>query len=266
MIAEKECRHCGAVKLAALFPRNARLADGLDSWCKKCHAAAVSRSPSVRARLVGTRPCVRCGSKVQAPRKYCGKACQPVQARLPVVRKQIACPTCQKQFVALRSDSTYCSRQCQPNHERYVEKKRLRLRARRMRVLLNRVCLFCGKKAVDRDGSVIWNPRASKFCTVLCSREFHSWRRRDSMRGSIVEPVDINRLIERDGGVCQLCRKPVQKNHKKFAPNSPTIDHVIPISAGGEHSYRNTQLAHRRCNNRKSAGPAQLNWINQVAA
>ncbi|MCK4518139.1 HNH endonuclease [Candidatus Babeliales bacterium] len=37
-------------------------------------------------------------------------------------------------------------------------------------------------------------------------------------------------------------------------PLAVTIDHVIPLSCGGEHSYRNTQLACFRCNSIKGNG------------
>lgn len=31
----------------------------------------------------------------------------------------------------------------------------------------------------------------------------------------------------------------------------PSIDHVIPVSKGGLHSWENVKLAHRKCNTRK---------------
>lgn len=57
----------------------------------------------------------------------------------------------------------------------------------------------------------------------------------------IVETVMPNVVFERDGGICGICREVVFEQDR-------TIDHIIPISKGGEHSYANTQLAHRRCN------------------
>lgn len=36
-------------------------------------------------------------------------------------------------------------------------------------------------------------------------------------------------------------------------PLAPTIDHVIPISLGGDDIRANVQLAHFRCNNVKGA-------------
>jgi 5-methylcytosine-specific restriction endonuclease McrA len=43
-----------------------------------------------------------------------------------------------------------------------------------------------------------------------------------------------------------------------------SLDHVIPLSLGGDHSMANTQAAHLDCNTRKQAGslgPEQLRLI-----
>ena len=38
-----------------------------------------------------------------------------------------------------------------------------------------------------------------------------------------------------------------------IAGNSyPSIDHIIPVSRGGTHTWDNVQLAHRYCNSIKS--------------
>ena len=49
------------------------------------------------------------------------------------------------------------------------------------------------------------------------------------------------RVYVRDGGLCQLCNKPVEPEHA-------TLDHIIPLSLGGSNEFDNLQLAHRRCN------------------
>ncbi len=52
-------------------------------------------------------------------------------------------------------------------------------------------------------------------------------------------------IFERDGWICQLCAEPVESD--------PTIDHIVPLSVGGEDSPENVQLAHRSCNSSKQA-------------
>lgn len=74
----------------------------------------------------------------------------------------------------------------------------------------------------------------------------------------IVERVLLSVLLERDRWMCGLC-------HKKVTLKTASIDHIIPISDGGEHSYKNTQIAHRSCNSKKGNRrtiPSQLRLLS----
>lgn len=75
-------------------------------------------------------------------------------------------------------------------------------------------------------------------------------------RGARVEPVNLRAVLERDGWRCRLCgRKTPERLRGTFDPRAPEVDHIIPIAAGGEHAYRNTQCACRACNIAKGAAP-----------
>lgn len=74
--------------------------------------------------------------------------------------------------------------------------------------------------------------------------------RRARQVGAFVENVLLAVLAERDGNVCGICRKQVVMGHSDIRFR-PSIDHIIPLSKGGQHSYANTQLAHRSCNSSK---------------
>lgn len=71
---------------------------------------------------------------------------------------------------------------------------------------------------------------------------------------AVVETIDSRKVFERDGYRCQLCGEATKG--KWPAATSATLDHIIPLSKGGEHSYRNTQCACFGCNNRKGANAA----------
>lgn len=60
------------------------------------------------------------------------------------------------------------------------------------------------------------------------------------------EFVDRSVLHKRDEGICGICGEPV-KLIKKGRMRA-TIDHIIPLSRGGLHSYANVQIAHWLCN------------------
>ena len=69
-------------------------------------------------------------------------------------------------------------------------------------------------------------------------------RRRAALAAVPSEPIDIETLYVRDGGICQLCNTPVSRQ-------DASIDHKVPISLGGPNLWSNVQLAHFTCNARK---------------
>lgn len=86
-----------------------------------------------------------------------------------------------------------------------------------------------------------------------------AWRsdanRRARERAAFVEAVDRAVLYERDGGVCGICRRAVARRES-------SVDHIIPLSKGGEHSYANTRIAHLTCNlARGNRGAAQIRML-----
>ncbi|MGI0495574.1 HNH endonuclease [Alkalinema pantanalense CENA528] len=61
-------------------------------------------------------------------------------------------------------------------------------------------------------------------------------------------PQQIKQQVsERAGGCCEYCR-----SQRKFSPSSFEIEHIIPISRGGDDSLENLALACGQCNNHKS--------------
>lgn len=61
-------------------------------------------------------------------------------------------------------------------------------------------------------------------------------------------PVSTSEVADRDGWRCHLCRKAVRRNCVWPHPLSASLDHVVPLSKGGEHAAVNLRLAHLRCN------------------
>lgn len=83
-----------------------------------------------------------------------------------------------------------------------------------------------------------------------------SWRKRRALkRTTEADNVIPQQVFERDGWVCYLCMKPVNRNAKFPAAMSAVMDHVIPLADGGPHTLANLACAHRICNSRKGARP-----------
>lgn len=78
-------------------------------------------------------------------------------------------------------------------------------------------------------------------------------RERDHLRrarraGATVEVFSHLEVFERDGWVCGICDQEVDRELAYPDPASVSLDHVVPLSLGGEHSRANTRPAHLRCN------------------
>lgn len=73
----------------------------------------------------------------------------------------------------------------------------------------------------------------------------HNKLRRAREKGAEkTEVIHLSVLADRDGWICHLCKELVQKD-------SWSMDHLIPLSLGGNHTYDNVALAHRLCNVRR---------------
>lgn len=78
-------------------------------------------------------------------------------------------------------------------------------------------------------------------------------RRKMRQREAYVEDVIPTVVFDRDKWRCHLCKKRVSRKLAWPDPMSVSLDHVIPLAHGGEHSYANTRCAHLRCNIIKGA-------------
>lgn len=108
------------------------------------------------------------------------------------------------------------------------------------------------------SGKTMQPPRkyCSRYCQKRASDRVSSKRRRAMTRTSRVERVDPNVVFERDGWKCQGCGAKTPRDLRgTFVKIAPELDHIMPLSLGGEHTYRNTQCLCRQCNANKSNKP-----------
>lgn len=91
-------------------------------------------------------------------------------------------------------------------------------------------------------------------------RTIRKWADRARFYGCDEKNIDISITIRklriRDKNICQICGKPVddsdiENGHARSM--YPTLDHIIPLSKGGTHTWNNVQLAHLGCNSSKCA-------------
>lgn len=138
----------------------------------------------------------------------------------------------------------YCSADCE---KRVTNSKRYPSSTPRPRIH-QFDCENCGITCTPGKSGV--DSKASRFCSFQCKREWHRDRRRFD-DGQFVESVSRESIFKRDDWKCQLCGGAVPSSASFPDPQSPTLDHIIPLSKGGTHEPSNVQLAHYGCNSAK---------------
>jgi len=171
-----------------------------------------------------------------------------VRTPKPKRRYDYVCRYCKGWFQHGRSNRRHCG----------DDECRLAYNAERMRE-------FNAKKAEELGESYYRQFRAGAYEKAKAhpdgpprTRYADTYRKGDQVRrarklGATVEEFSDLEIYERDGWTCQLCSGDVDSSLRWPEPMSASLDHVIPLSRGGEHSRVNTQLAHLDCNVRKGA-------------
>lgn len=81
------------------------------------------------------------------------------------------------------------------------------------------------------------------------ARQENRERRRARMKGVYVGPKAPRfKIADRDDWLCGLCGDAIPRVVRHGHPLYLTIDHIIPLARGGEHSPSNVQAAHATCN------------------
>lgn len=165
----------------------------------------------------------------------------------------IVCPGC----VEIEKEE---KRKAEEERKRLVEQERIRKAEEKAKAAEEKEkaklheCPVCGKLT-----------RRKIYCSKECANKIynknHELKRDRKIKGVMVDKdITLQKLYERDHGICYLCGEVCNWDDKEerdgviICGNSyPSIDHVIPLSRGGNHSWQNVRLAHRICNTRKGA-------------
>jgi 5-methylcytosine-specific restriction endonuclease McrA len=167
-----------------------------------------------------------------------------VYVRKPLTKS--SCAECSAIFEAKREDAQFCSPRC--NNRFYDRNNPMRCTTADCDrgVRGKGLCAMHWRRKARLEGRETnreWDE----------SRKANYHKRRAQKLGTQVEdlrPIDI---YERDIWLCGLCVKPVDPDSSYPNPMSASLDHIIPLSKGGTHTYENVQLAHLTCNLSKGA-------------
>lgn len=227
------------------------------------------------------------GYKRYSTQRFCNRKCKQNASRK---REEIACEWCGKLFYPYADNARYCSLSCsskaqvnskfdaareeiksrsairkenlkRQKQEELLEKEKQKLREKREKskqisfVFLE--CKRCGSPFISMKSY-------AKYCCESCRKKQYNYdgyhARRIKEKAAHKENISLEVLYKRDNGTCYICGKLCRYDDYIVRDGVfiagdyyPSIDHVVPLAAGGEHSYSNVRLAHRICNSIKSA-------------
>lgn len=120
-------------------------------------------------------------------------------------------------------------------------------------------CVVCST-AIMRPHKASRRPTCSPNCRhALTGQQYtgdwagpaHMQVRARAAGAKLIEDFTSTEIFERDNWTCYLCEQPVITTPDCFNPRSATIDHVVPLSKGGQHTRANVQCACLGCNSSK---------------
>ena len=125
----------------------------------------------------------------------------------------------------------------------------------------SKICITCDNKYIG----------TTMFCSDKCKRKYNNRYkelriRKLKLNGNVQLDISLEKLVNRDNNVCHICGQACDGNDYITDNNNfvvgktyPSIDHVVPVSKGGTHTWDNVKLAHFYCNTIKSNKDIYIN-------
>lgn len=204
---------------------------------------------------------VKCNDSTEPFRKVCaicGKPFETFRERRVTCSPGCAAVQKHKKDDKRRSDGTRLA-QYKANVRAKAEQNKERKQIEKMWYnaihTVQRHCIICGGVFYCLDTS------NRITCSAACRKARNNTRkdRRIKEWQRVDNDITLRKVFERDGGRCYLCGClcdfndwNISRNGNRYQGDAhPEIDHVIPVSRGGLHSWDNVRLACHACNAEK---------------
>lgn len=116
---------------------------------------------------------------------------------------------------------------------------------------VERTCRFCGAvvpMAAHQRSCGSPDCRLARHAERMREGGWSKARRAAERSAPVVEQFCPADVYERDGWTCGICGEPVGRDLGWPDPLSVSLDHIVPLSLGGEHTWANVRCSHLRCN------------------
>ena len=228
------CRGCGSVFMGVVNSGNP------SQFCSdRCRERNRPWRPNDRGR------CRRCGEKsglskfcspclsARAQERAVAAKARKAAKRLAVVANRTRpCQQCGALFTSKSALALYCSGVCKGRHHHPIAQWE------------GRECVECGASFLPRSKShTHCTSRCTKRPSKIHAKRIAKWR---------------TLIGERDNWTCYLCSTPIRLDVGAPHPLAYSVDHVVPLSAGGRDALDNLRCAHLRCNIEKAD---DLIWV-----
>jgi 5-methylcytosine-specific restriction endonuclease McrA len=204
--------------------------------CSEC-GAEIKQVGAGRARIT-------CSSKCKGRRD--GKA---VAAKRP--RFHRACEICQTQFTTGKATQVTCSKPCSTERNKLVSREKWNKEKLSKPQFKIETCKWCNQDleiSSSFKGVIKYHNECKKPARQSQYR-VKSVRRQGIKKGAT---ISHDLVAERDGYKCYLCEEAVDMSIARTSRYGATLDHVTPLSKGGQDTMENVRLAHWICNILKS--------------
>lgn len=264
------CVVCDA-EFHAVKPSRGRVRITCSEACQSERSRRYTRKPYVRA--LRERACKRCGGLFQSAQTkafYCGTEClraglsasakERAAERAPIIAeaRRHECQRCGREFhrrsYGKQGENKFCSRDCGYAANRRPMAPALTKPPKPLpqpKPLKSYCCKICGA-VYQFSGMGRPIKTCGDQCTLMLKRQHRAVARvlrRAREHAATIEPVNPYKVFTRDGWKCRVCRRKTPRSKRgTYEPDAPELDHIVPLSRGGEHSYRNTQCLCRACN------------------
>lgn len=235
--------------------------------------------------------CTVCNTEYESKTKrssYCSKPCKEKGRRSRGIGPYY-CKCCHKPFMAKKAEfSTFCSKTCSGKHRKRIATEIEGIRQLGKpnypngRKPMTRSIVSMEIMAIRRLGiQKYFAPKYRATCPIckvvhvvirshpkqimdkvcpVCVRDNQRMHARkasvirkrkiDRLTAERIDPLDI---LERDNWACYICGDQLKKEDRgSILLKAPEVDHIVPISKGGRHSWGNLACSCRQCNQGKS--------------